>query len=154
MGETEFELRSRGSFSRNPQSGDADDRYDNNNSQQKTGWLRSRASRISSLGKRKACIFALVIIVTASTMALVIPFEGFRIVSRYCAKNFAGLYLFLYIWKVYWWWIKSERRYFFESTIDENNAVFGDNCNMQYYIFENYTRRLDERKGIDITPYF
>ena len=70
-------LRSRSSFSRqNPQSGEEDEQQE-----QKLGWLRSRTSRISKFGGKKLCIITTVIIVAIVVTIITVPFDDIRLVS-------------------------------------------------------------------------
>jgi len=70
-------LRSRSSFSKNPQSGEEDDR-----AEQKVGWLRSRTSRFSKFGGKKLCIITTVIILAIVVTIFTVPFDDIRLVSN------------------------------------------------------------------------
>ena len=74
------ELRSRSSFSSrdNPQAGGEED-----NVNQKKGWLRSRVSRFSTFGKRKSCIITGILLLMLATISVLISAEEIRLVSIY-----------------------------------------------------------------------
>ena len=74
------ELRSRSSFSSrdNAQAGGGEE----DNVNQKKGWLRSRVSRFSTFGKRKSCIITgILLLILATISVLVVSVEEIRLVS-------------------------------------------------------------------------
>ena len=72
-------LRSRSSFSKNPQSGEEDDR-----AEQKLGWLRSRTLRFSKFGGKKLCVITTVIILAIVVTIITVPFDDIRLVRVHC----------------------------------------------------------------------
>ena len=75
------ELRSRSSFSSrdNPQAGGEEE----DNVNQKKGWLRSRVSRFSTFGKRKSCIITGILLLILATIGVLVSAEEIRLVSIY-----------------------------------------------------------------------
>ena len=87
------ELRSRSSFSSrdNPQPGGEED-----NVNQKKGWLRSRVSRFSTFGKRKSCIITGVVFLILATIGVLVSAEEIRLVSIYIEVRNDVHMLYLY----------------------------------------------------------
>ena len=75
------ELRSRSSFSSrdSPQPGGEEE----DNVNQKKGWLRSRVYRFSNFGKRKLCIITGVVFLILATIGVLVSAEEIRLVSIY-----------------------------------------------------------------------
>ena len=95
------ELRSRSSFSSrdNAQAGGGEE----DNVNQKKGWLRSRVSRFSTFGKRKSCIITgILLLILATISVLVVSVEEIRLVSIIYWSTKCVHMLYLYCFIHYW----------------------------------------------------